>query len=132
MNRKTLLALAVAGGLGSSAASAATFLCETDPADVSYKTCTEVASGSSTAMTFRLVPQRPVTTYYSIEPVTTYYSIERPVTTYYSFEQAPQPSLSEFRVVPSRTVTTYEYSGQWPETEPSVSTYRYDTFDSAR
>jgi len=132
MNRKTLLALAVAGGLGSSAASAATFLCETNPADVSYRACTEVVSGSSAAMNFRLVPEHPVTTYYSVERPVTAYSIERPATIYYSFDQAPQPAPSEVRVVPSRTVTTYEYSGQWPETEPSVSTYRYYTFDSAR
>jgi hypothetical protein len=131
MNRKTLLALAVAGGLGSSAASAATFLCETNPADISFRTCTEVVSGSSAAMNFRPLPEPPVTTYYSIEHPVTAYSIERPVATYYSFDQAP-PSPSQLRVVPSRTVTTYEYSGQWPNTEPRVSTYRYYTLDSAR
>jgi hypothetical protein len=127
MNRKTLLALAVAGVLGSSAASAATFLCETNPADASYTACTDVVSGSN----FRLVPERSVTTYYSMEPPVTTYSIERPVTTYYSFDQAPQPSPSELRVVPLRTVTTYEYR-QWPNTEPRVSTYRYYTYDWAR
>jgi hypothetical protein len=81
-------------------------------------------------MDFRL-PEFPVMTYYYVEHPATTYSIERPPVTYYSYEQA-QPSLSALRVVPTRTVTTYEYSGQWPNTEPRVSTYRYYTLDSAR
>ena len=122
MNRKTLLALAVAGGLGSSAVSTATVFCEPNPADAPYRACSEAVSDFGL-----MVPERSVTTYTVEYPASTYF-VERPVVIY----QPSQPRPPELRVVPLRTVTTYEYSGQWPSTEPRVSTYRYYTYDWAR
>ena len=89
MKRRTLLALAVAGVLGSSAASAATYVCQTDPSDVSFKACAEMTSDSISS-----------TQYYVLMPEPARVAVAPAPTTYYFVEPAAA------RVVPSRTITT--------------------------
>jgi hypothetical protein len=42
-----------------------------------------------------------------------------------STSEAIERVRSAARGTPDHSVTTHTYSGSWPETEPSVSTYHY-------
>lgn len=118
MKRKTFLALAVVGVVGSSAASAGTYLCQTDPSDVSFKSCIEVAYEARTGTNVMLVPALPAVSTSSVDQVREQIGRER--------------NASLHGAIPGPVITTYDYSGVWPETEPSITRYQYYTLDSAQ
>ena len=103
--KRGILALAVAGALGSSMASAETFLCRTAP-DMSYTACSPIAMESRA---------------YVAEPVVVMES-QPAVAPRWIVAPATATAVPE---VSSVTVTTHEYSESWPNTEPRISTYRY-------
>ena len=98
MKRKTLLALGVAGVIGCSGASATTYLCELDPADVSFKACGEISSHTTASVQSSVdvvvAPEPSVVTYYTVEPPTRDLTVTEVwvpvepagVTYYYSFD----------------------------------------------
>ena len=99
MKRRMLLAVAVAGALGSSVSSAETFFCSTLP-DLSLTNCVPADS-----VQFRVEREPAGVAYQAAEPVKA-----RPVIV------VPNPDV---------TVTTYR-ERSWPNTEPAVSTYNYN------
>ena len=98
MKRGTLLAVAVASALGSSASFAQTYLCSM-ASDMSVTAC-EKASDSRA-----FVSEPSIAAYQAVGP--------RP------------PDVTFIVPKPDLTVTTYTYSGSWPETEPSISSHHY-------
>ena len=108
MKRGTLLALAVAGALGSSVSSAETFLCRT-PSDLSYTACVPTAFD----------PREPtVVQYYTVERQPSVVLYEPAVT------RAPAIVAAMPAQPPHLTVTTYEHRS-WPNTEPIIKQERY-------
>ena len=125
MKRNTLLVFGVAAALGCGAASATTFLCETDPADVSYKACAEIDAASFVAL-----PSVGLVTAPALSPSTDLYVAAEPAfVTGSTVESRAHDSLtSEFWRLPGTATTTYG-SPAWLPSEPAVVTYYY--FDSA-
>jgi hypothetical protein len=114
MKRHTLLALGVAGSLACSAATATTYLCTTDPSDVSYKACAEFDARS-----FVTMPSIGLLTEPSSADI--FVVAEPAFVTRSSIESRADDALSsEFWTLPG-TAVTYE---------PAVVTYHYG-FDSA-
>ena len=106
--KRGILALAVVGALGSSMASAETFLCRTAP-DMSYTACSPIESR----------------VYYMAEPVVVMESQPAVAPRWIVAPAAAVPEASSVPEVSSVTITTHDYSEAWPNTEPRVSTYRY-------
>ena len=108
MKRETLLALAVAGALGSSVSSAETFLCRT-PSDLSYTACAPTAFD----------PREPtVVQYYTVERQPSVVVYEPVVT------RAPAIVSAMPAQPPHLTITTYQ-ERSWPNTEPIIKQERY-------
>jgi hypothetical protein len=103
MMKRGILALAVAGALGSSVAYAETFLCRTAP-DMSVTACSPVAFES------RAFVAEPTAVIHTGPAAST-----------------ARPIVERAVAVPEQSAVTitYEYPRSWPNTEPRVSTYRY-------
>jgi hypothetical protein len=121
---KTILALGIAGAFGWSAASATTFLCVTDPSDISFKACAEVAPDA----------------FGSSQPADSLALSDPGFVKYSSIEYRDDSASADFMIVPEQSLAAYDSlelaseevasSDVWLYSDPMVVTYFY-TFDSA-